>query len=704
MHAHEQNDTSNKGQSKKSNELDDSISVVNVSVQEAGLQRISLSDLNGVGFRAPDMAKGRYLLTNSAGDLVPSRIVSSNNGDYLEFVAAIVRSFYSDKAVYQLRHAQKPRSANEIPTVSSGLSGVGSEYYLHTQTLDDDNRYIFTSKIAGDPWMMNRMFARGRSVTSSLVVPMSDAYQGSAAPNAVVTAEFVGGVNFPGEVDHKVDLYANSQLLGSLEFDGAATAEIQQSMSMNGVGDELEVDLTLTGINSRAISIVYTNKVSLTYPRQYVAIDNQLSFDSNDDYFTVRGFSDQRVHVYARSADTLSYIGELNASSGSISFAGVDGAQSYQVFGESTLRRPSLDEVASRDLIELDAEHLVITHPLFTGPELDAYLLARTGFSIGRSAVVTTDEIFTRYSGGLRDAESIHAYIKEYAQNNDLASVMIVGGDVYDYHDNLGIGAVSFVPTLYRAAGPLSLIQFAPVDSLYGDVDDDGLPDVPVGRLPVRTIDELVILLNKMKSYTEKNGDTRATFAADAQRDDSEYDFAASSDALADVLQERGWNITKVYIDDLGAAEIKIALINSLNSGPRLALYTGHSAPSTWSADRIFSYRDAIALLNVNSPSAYIQWGCYNTYFSSPYSDSMSHGLMLAGEQGAAIVVGSSTLTDAAAEAEFAALFQSEIMESKQSYGEAFIQAKKQFAENGGSEFKDILWGVTLLGDPLLAL
>ncbi|MFT6100778.1 MAG: hypothetical protein ACJAYF_003339 [Arenicella sp.] len=47
---------------------------------------------------------------------------------------------------------------------------------------------------------------------------MSDAYQGLAAPDAVVTAEFVGGVNFPSEVDHKVDLYANSQLLGSLEW------------------------------------------------------------------------------------------------------------------------------------------------------------------------------------------------------------------------------------------------------------------------------------------------------------------------------------------------------------------------------------------------------------------------------------------------------------------------------------------------------
>jgi hypothetical protein len=139
--ARAKNDTSNKGQSKKSNELDDSISVVNISLQEAGLQRISLSELSVVGFRATDMAKGRYLLTNSVGDLVPSRIVSANNGDYLEFVAAIVRRFYSDKAVYQLRHAQKPRSVNEIPTVSSGLSGVASEYYLHTQRLDDDNRY-----------------------------------------------------------------------------------------------------------------------------------------------------------------------------------------------------------------------------------------------------------------------------------------------------------------------------------------------------------------------------------------------------------------------------------------------------------------------------------------------------------------------------------------------------------------------------------
>ena len=77
---------------------------------------------------------------------------------------------------------------------------------------------------------------------------------------------------------------------------------------------------------------------------------------------------------------------------------------------------------------------------------------------------------------------------------------------------------------------------------------------------------------------------------------------------------------------------------------------------------------------------------------------------MLAGEQGAAVVIGSSTLTDAVAEAEFAALFQSEVVNGVNSYGQALTKAKQRFAATGGLSHKDILWGVTLLGDPLLEL
>ena len=44
-------------------------------------------------------------------------------------------------------------------------------------------------------------------------------------------------------------------------------------------------------------------------------------------------------------------------------------------------------------------------------------------------------------------------------------------------------------------------------------------------------------------------------------------------------------------------------------------------------------------------PSLVIQWGCWNTYHVAPEYDTLAHRLLLAGPQGAAAVVGSSTLT-----------------------------------------------------------
>ena len=47
------------------------------------------------------------------------------------------------------------------------------------------------------------------------------------------------------------------------------------------------------------------------------------------------------------------------------------------------------------------------------------------------------------------------------------------------------------------------------------------------------------------------------------------------------------------------------------------------------------------------------QWGCWNTYYVSPFAESLSHSLMLSGDRGAAAVLGASTLTEAAHETEF---------------------------------------------------
>ena len=77
---------------------------------------------------------------------------------------------------------------------------------------------------------------------------------------------------------------------------------------------------------------------------------------------------------------------------------------------------------------------------------------------------------------------------------------------------------------------------------------------------------------------------------------------------------------------------------------------------------------------------------------------------MLSGPQGAAVVIGSSTLTNAVAEGEFAKIIQSELIQQGSTFGSAMQKAKAKFKSSYGDSNKDILWGISLLGDPALNL
>ena len=53
------------------------------------------------------------------------------------------------------------------------------------------------------------------------------------------------------------------------------------------------------------------------------------------------------------------------------------------------------------------------------------------------------------------DAHAIKEFIKQSASFGQLQSVLLVGADSYDYRDNLGLGAFSFLPTLYTRTSAL---------------------------------------------------------------------------------------------------------------------------------------------------------------------------------------------------------------------------------------------------------
>jgi hypothetical protein len=163
----------------------------------------------------------------------------------------------------------------------------------------------------------------------------------------------------------------------------------------------------------------------------------------------------------------------------------------------------------------------------------------------------------------------------------------------------------NFVPP-YMAMVDVWLGETA-CDTCYARLDsdnplDDPLPDLLIGRLPVKSEAELTTVVAKIVGYETLTGGidwrTRATFIADnyihpdtGVRDPA-GDFAAFADNSA-ALQPAGVEIDRVYYDpsptagltswrEPDASEVRARTIAALNRGTGTVMYAGHSYYINW--------------------------------------------------------------------------------------------------------------------------
>ena len=344
------------------------------------------------------------------------------------------------------------------------------------------------------------------------------------------------------------------------------------------------------------------------------------------------------------------------------------------------------------------ASYLIITHPDFEGAPLESFVRARSaeGHTV---KVVPTEQIYAGFSGHEVSAEAIRTYIAQAYREMGARAVLLVGGDTYDYKDNLGIGSISFVPTLYAATD--SLVRFAPVDPLFADVDGDQVPDLALGRWPVRTGVELETLVAKTLAYGAGSYARTAVFAADRYDSRQQYSFVDASEEVIPLFPPK-WNVSRAYLDGaLGLDGAREGLLRALDEGVAIASYFGHSGPREWSFEHLFDTLDAGTLGNMGRPTVVTQWGCWNTYFVEPREDTLGHRWLLSGDRGAAAVLGATTLTGASSESAVSRLFYPRMLTPGMTLGDAILGAKKELAKTQPDAL-DVLLGWTLLGDPLL--
>ena len=140
-------------------------------------------------------------------------------------------------------------------------------------------------------------------------------------------------------------------------------------------------------------------------------------------------------------------------------------------------------------------------------------------------------------------------------------------------------------------------MSYAPADGLLADVDGDRIPEVAIGRFPVRTTADVEALVEKTLQYETLFARKSLLLAADGYDAPTHFSFSQASEELTASVPP-DWQIDRAYLDAMTVADARVELLSGLNAGVAVTSYMGHSGPIVWTFDGLFSNTDAAGLVN----------------------------------------------------------------------------------------------------------
>ncbi len=511
-----------------------------------------------------------------------------------------------------------------------------------------------------------------------------------------------GVTDFPDiDPDHHVEVWLNGSLLDDVWFEGRVVRELDYALSAGLlVGGVNRLTLRLPGDSGAPASVISLVDFDVEYPRYLTMSGPEMSFSAEGRTLRVDGLTHRDAVVYRvvnGRADPVDGVSISGRGPYVLTIPGIPGTARYVVAQVDGIQRPELQAGRQRvDITSGRADYLMIAHPDF----IDG-LAPLVAFHEGqgrRVRVVDVLDIYAQFSHGQVDAAAIADYIRATARQARYQHVLLVGGDTYDYRNSAGSGSISFIPSLYVDTS--DLVQFAPSDALLVDIDGDQVPDLPIGRLPVRTPAELDAVITKTLQYANRSYLQTAIVSADRQ--EPGVSFTSQSNRFFESLDDQWW-IERAYLDELSVEQARADLMAGINVGASATTFVGHSAYTVWTFDGLFSASDVSLLDNAGRPTAVVQWGCWNTYHVVPSFNTMGHQWILTPNRGAALAMGSATFTEVHHSRQFGELLIPELLGSDATAGQAVTRAKQQLARTNPNA-RDMILGWTILGDPALMM
>lgn len=488
----------------------------------------------------------------------------------------------------------------------------------------------------------------GRAITGTPVTQALDVHHlvGTGAGYAVLEVAAQGLTS----AAHFVKVRLDGVEVGTLNFSGRSLAVEQFSIPYALLAEGENVVTLASSGGQSDVSLV--RHVRLTYPHSYTADGDALRFSLPAGHAArVEGFGSVDVRVMditdpasPREVETVT-LGDAEGFAVVVPPEVEPTRQPRTLFaftGGGVMSPASAAPNQPSDWHAGDrhgADLVVITHGDFRDA---AARLAAARRAEGLAVeVVDVEDVYDEWGYGARGAKALRDLLSHAAADWARAPrfVLLVGDGSFDPRDYLGYGRHDFVPARQIETRQLETAS----DDWLADFDGDGLAEMAVGRLPVRTAGEAETIVSKITAA--RSGAGESLLLVNDRKGSDGYDFeAAARDLLEGV--PAAVSVETINRGDDDANALRSQIIEAVNRGPLVVNFYGHGSENLWTNANLLRTQDAAALTNTDRPSLFVMMTCLNGYYNHAARESLAETLLKAERGGAVAVWASSGLTN----------------------------------------------------------
>jgi len=572
-------------------------------------------------------------------------------------------------------------------------------------------------------------------------------------PGAVPTDTARVRIRFVGVsyTDHRFEVSLNGEPLGARSWQGSTDlgdylrlTPAEFSAAKAGVVRDGPNSLRLKYAPSASTGLAHVDWIEITYNRRFEAQRGSLIFTgpltpghikysisnlsgSGAAVFDITDFANvQRITGAEVEGDKVIF---TNSSDGTL-------PRRYLALVPSAYKSVlSLERDTPSDLRNPAhrADFIVITHPDFYDEVLPLKSLRENGMPLEErleTEVVLINDIYDEFSWGLVDPVAIRDFLR-YAYTRWAkrpTHVLLFGDGDYDYRNILYKTDKNWIPpfettdqSMPGEPATLGALDSRTMDEWFTRVSgSDNVPDLAIGRIPVRSPDEARKVVEKIIAYETSpvTGEWRnvVTLVGDDEitdRTNWETMHIEQTEWVNSTSIPASFERRKIYLTEYPSVqsastglprkpEAQRDILEQVNRGTLIVNYIGHGNPQVWAHERVLVQSEDVQRIQSGMRLPFwVAATCDWALWDDPGRQSMPEDLMVLKKNGAIGVMSAARLVFSGENARLNQIFYTKLFAKPgqtRRLGEALWFTKLQ----SGSTINDEKFHI--LGDPTLRL